>query len=174
MDSIRNFKYRLIKNFFNEEELRILQPYCFSRLKGSWDTDHQAPMSPSWYKDPLLNTFLELKLKRMEEETRLKLYKTYAFWRYYSYGATLKKHKDRPSCEISITACIHKTDNWPIHVDKSSIEMEEGDCVVYLGCDLPHWRNEFKGEGCAQVFMHYVDQNGPHSKHKEDRLKDEQ
>ena len=89
-------------------------------------------------------------------------------------NALLKKHKDRPSCEISITACIHKTDNWPIHVDKSSIEMEEGDGVVYLGCDLPHWRNEFKGEGCAQVFMHYVDQNGPHSKHKEDILKDEQ
>jgi hypothetical protein len=27
--------------------------------------------------------------------------------------------------------------------------------LIYSGCDLEHWREEFKGEHCAQVFLHY-------------------
>jgi hypothetical protein len=33
--------------------------------------------------------------------------------------------------------------------------MEPGDATIYLGCELEHWREEFKGEDCAQVFLHY-------------------
>jgi hypothetical protein len=28
--------------------------------------------------------------------------------------------------------------------------------LVYAGCDLEHWREEFKGEICGQVFLHYA------------------
>ena len=31
--------------------------------------------------------------------------------------------------------------------------------LVYKGCDLAHWRNEFNGNDCAQVFLHYNDVN---------------
>ena len=27
--------------------------------------------------------------------------------------------------------------------------------LIYSGCDLEHWREEFKGKDCAQVFLHY-------------------
>ena len=27
--------------------------------------------------------------------------------------------------------------------------------LVYSGCDLEHWREEFKGKDCCQVFLHY-------------------
>ena len=27
--------------------------------------------------------------------------------------------------------------------------------LVYKGNELEHWREEFKGETCAQVFLHY-------------------
>ena len=27
--------------------------------------------------------------------------------------------------------------------------------LIYSGCDLEHWRKEFKGENCGQVFLHY-------------------
>ena len=33
--------------------------------------------------------------------------------------------------------------------------------LVYSGCDLEHWRNEFTGDMCAQVFLHYNHRNGP-------------
>ena len=27
--------------------------------------------------------------------------------------------------------------------------------LIYSGCELEHWREEFKGEECSQVFLHY-------------------
>ena len=27
--------------------------------------------------------------------------------------------------------------------------------LIYSGCELEHWREEFKGENCGQVFLHY-------------------
>jgi len=27
--------------------------------------------------------------------------------------------------------------------------------LIYSGCELEHWREEFKGESCGQVFLHY-------------------
>jgi hypothetical protein len=88
----------------------------------------------------------------------------------YTYLAELVKHKDRPSCEISVTIMIgsDKT-KWPIFIEGNSIELNEGDAVIYLGCELEHWRDEFKGDWHAQVFMHYVDQNGPYSDFKFDK-----
>jgi hypothetical protein len=33
--------------------------------------------------------------------------------------------------------------------------LEPGDMLIYSGCDLEHWREEFKGKNCGQVFLHY-------------------
>ena len=168
MANIKEFKYKLIKNFLSKEELTLLKKYCLNKLDEDWSMDHQSPFSPSWYKDALMNAMLELKLSKMEEETGLKLFKTYAFWRYYQFGSILNNHKDRPSCEISVTACIHQTETWPIHMENNWIEMEEGDAVIYLGCELEHGRKPFEGDCCAQVFMHYVDQHGKYAHFKDD------
>ena len=27
--------------------------------------------------------------------------------------------------------------------------------LIYSGCELEHWRDEFKGDNCGQVFLHY-------------------
>ena len=76
--------------------------------------------------------------------------------------ATLEKHKDRPSCEISVTIMIDSDKTkWPIYIEGNAVELESGDAVVYLGCDLDHWRNEFLGDYHVQSFLHYVDKNGP-------------
>ena len=163
--------YKLIKNYFSKEELDILQKYCYKKLDLNQDfqVDTQS-FSPSWYEDSLMNSLLETKLSKVEQETNLKLLPTYAYWRYYVLGATLKKHTDRPACEISVTACIKKYDNWPIIVSNSSFELEEGDAVLYAGCIQEHSRpSVYKGEGMAQVFFHYVNKEGPFVHHSYDR-----
>jgi hypothetical protein len=53
-------------------------------------------------------------------------------------------------------------------MENNWIEMEEGDAVIYLGCELEHGRKPFEGDCCAQVFMHYVDANGEYSHFKDD------
>jgi len=163
-------KNKIIKQFFKKEELNIIQKYCYNKLDSNEDCvlDTQS-FSPAWYEDPLMNSLLYVKLPIVEKESNLKLFPTYAYWRYYIFGGTLKKHIDRPSCEISITACIKKYDNWPIIVEGKSFELNEGDAVLYAGCNQKHGRpGTYKGEGMAQVFLHYVNQNGPFTHHAYD------
>jgi len=164
--------YKLIKNFLSKEELNVFKKYCYNKLDSNKDyrLDDQS-FSPAWYNDPLMTSLLHTKLSLVEKESNLKLFQTYAYWRYYIFGATLSKHTDRPACEISVTACIKKYDNWPILVEGTSFELEEGDAVLYAGCDQEHWRpGVYKGEGMAQVFFHYVDQNGPNKDHAYDKI----
>jgi hypothetical protein len=45
------------------------------------------------------------------------------------------------------------------------LKQNPGDCIIYRGCELEHWRDPFEvGEGSyqSQVFMHYIDINGPY------------
>jgi len=165
--------YKLIKNFFTKEELIILNKYCYNKLDHNkdYEIDHQS-FSPAWYNDPLMNGLLDLKLPIVERESNLNLFPTYAYWRYYIFGGMLTKHTDRPACEISVTACIKKYDNWPIVVEGTEFELEEGDGVLYAGCDQEHWRpGIYKGEGMAQVFFHYVNKLGPNKDHAYDQIR---
>tara|TARA_B100001248_G_scaffold81183_1_gene58938 strand:- start:3742 stop:4299 length:558 start_codon:yes stop_codon:yes gene_type:complete len=166
--------YKVVKNFFTKEELNILQKYCYIKLDKF--KDHviedfkNAAFSPSWYDDPLMLTLLHQKLPRVEIESNLKLYPTFTYWRYYILGGTLPKHTDRAACEVSITVCVKKYDNWPMIIEGKKIELEEGDGLLYAGCSQKHWRpGIYKGEGMAQVFFHYVDQNGPFKKYAYDK-----
>ena len=79
--------------------------------------------------------------------------------RIYKKGDILARHKDRFSCEISTTLNLGG-DPWPIFVDPTGkngqagikVELDPGDMLIYSGCDLEHWREEFKGKDCGQVF----------------------
>ena len=165
-------KYKVIKDFFNKDELKIYQKYCYNRL----DTDAgytiiSQSFSPGWYNDPLMTSLLDNKLSLVESESELKLYPTYTYWRYYVLGATLKQHIDRPACEISITACIKKYDDWPLIIENETVELKEGEALLYSGREQKHGRvGTYKGEGMAQVFFHYVNKNGPYKAHAYDQL----
>ena len=117
-----------------------------------------------------MESFLLTKFDLMEKETSLKLHPTYSYWRMYTKLADLKKHTDRPSCEISVTAMIGSDGtSWPIFIGGKEIELNDGDAVIYLGCEIPHWREEFLGDWHAQVFFHYVDSNGPYKEFNRDK-----
>lgn len=162
--------YKIIKNFFSKDELDVYQNYCINKLDEGYTIDEQC-FSPSWYNDPLMNSLLNHKLSTVEKESNLKLFPTYAYWRYYVFGGRLDKHTDRPSCEVSITSCIKKYDNWPLIIEGQSFELEEGDALLYAGCDQEHGRpGLYKGDGMAQVFLHYVNQHGPNKDHAYDKI----
>jgi len=168
--------FKIIKNFFDEKELKVYSKYCYNKIdqnKISFLKDSQS-FSPCWYSDPLMTSLLDVKKSVVEKESNLKLFPTYAYWRYYIFGGTLEPHKDRNSCEISISACIKKYDNWPFIIEGKSFELDEGDAILYAGCEQEHWRPDvYKGEGMAQVFLHYVNQTGPYKKHAYDSVNKE-
>ena len=143
--------------------------------------DSQIPGTYSHYADPVMETLLIKVLPKMQKETGLNLCPTYSYARAYKKGDELKRHKDRPSCEISTTINLGG-DPWPIFIDGTGqdtvidehknihkpdapkgtkVLLEVGDMLVYSGCELEHWREPFKGDICGQVFLHYNHVNGP-------------
>jgi len=115
-------------------------------------------------------------LPLIEKEIDIELLPTYSYMRIYYKGATLEKHTDRDACEISATICIKtKGEPWKMYLNDKlgnevEITLEEGDILIYNGC-LEHWRNEYHGIEQTQLFLHYVDKNGPHKGLKIDRRK---
>ena len=90
-------------------------------MLGTW-TDQQVPNTYSHYADHVMETLLMKVLPVMQKETGLELIPTYSYARIYKHGDILRRHKDRPSCEISTT--IHLGgDKWPIFIDGTGADM---------------------------------------------------
>jgi hypothetical protein len=87
----------------------------------------------------------------------------------------LPKHRDRAACEISVSLNLSQDldEPWPLHVQLGEhdvpVKLKPGDALLYRGIELTHWREPYAGESLAQVFLHYVDQDGPHAQEKFDR-----
>ena len=131
---------------------------------GTWK-DQQVPNTYSHYADMVMETLMVKVLPILEKETDLKLMPTYSYMRVYEKGSILKKHKDRYSCEVSTTLNLGGS-VWPIYLKDTEekvieIKLEPGDMLIYSGCELEHWRDEFEGELCGQVFLHYNDMSNP-------------
>jgi len=112
-----------------------------------------------------MDALLVTKLKLIEKEINKKLLPCYSFWRMYTQSDVLTEHKDRPACEISLSVRIDGDSEWPIYFDGHQADLKNGDAVVYLGAKLRHWRGELEGDHQSQVFLHYVDADGPHKDH---------
>jgi hypothetical protein len=146
----------------------------FTEYFGVWN-DQQVPETYSHYSDIVMETLLVKLLPIMEKETELKLNPNYSYARIYKKGDILHRHKDRFSCEISTTLSLGG-DEWPIFLEPNALQgsidektgkynpskskgikvmLQPGDMLVYRGNELEHWREVFKGENCAQVFLHY-------------------
>ena len=173
MGKIKN-GYIVIKNILTKEEQLLLQHYTDIKHRfntKNFDNGGQSDqMDTCYYEDALMEALLLSKQSLMERATNLKLFPTYSFWRMYTYCATLAKHTDRNACEISVTINIAGDGTkWPIYIGNSEVNLDPGDGVIYEGIDYEHWRNEYLGDGQAQVFLHYVDQNGKYSDWKYDK-----
>ena len=157
------FVYKYFLNKRSVASFLFDQKYVspFTEYWGVWN-DHQAPNTYSHYSDIAMETLLQEVKPVMEKHTGLKLSETYSYARIYKKGDVLARHKDRYSCEISTTLNLGG-DSWPIYLDPTGkkgqagvkVDLTQGDMLIYSGCDLEHWREEFKGKHCGQVFLHY-------------------
>lgn len=161
----KDFKYKKIINFLNKDEINLISNYCTYRHKQNKNyfdqTKNSKTNDTSFYADPLMESLLVNKKEKVEKESGLNLLPTYSYWRCYTKYADLVVHKDRPSCEISVTINIagDGTD-WPIYMDDNEVSLKPGEAVLYLGQKLRHYRKEFQGDFQSQCFLHYVNANG--------------
>ena len=126
------FKYQVIKNAVSFELANFIFNYFLLKrdaidfmyknniiydngMFGTW-SDQQVPNTYSHYADMVMETLMMKVLPRMQKETGLHLIPTYSYARLYKKGDILKRHKDRPSCEISTTINLGGAP-WPIFID---------------------------------------------------------
>ena len=174
---MNDFKYKHIPNFLNNEECELF--YTYAKLKHLTNTSSfENPVGSNlpfatadtcFYSDTIMEALLKLKLPIIEKEVGLELLPTYSYWRMYTYGASLPKHSDRPSCEISVTVNLSEYDGWPIFMDGNKIYLKQGDACIYKGCEVEHFRESLEENHQAQVFLHYVDKNGNNKDYKYDK-----
>ena len=145
MDSLTKNKYIYIKNMLSVDLIEYLSTWHLKNYKKTMKDD-QVPLAFS-------------------KHSRL-----------YLGGAELKKHLDREACEISASITLKyfyadKTYQWPLCMGNTPINIKSGDGVIYKGCEIEHWRPIFqqpKKYWHHQVFVHYVDLNGPYADEKEE------
>ena len=193
-------KYQVIKGALSKEMANFIFNYMLlqrdavdwmtkNNRVNRWNpfigirTDQQVPGCYSKYADWIMETLLIYMIPIMNQRTGLDLIPTYSYTRIYEKGNILKRHKDRPSCEISTTLHLGG-DPWPIFIDGTGadfvideyknihkpgapkgtkVNLKIGDMLIYSGCELEHWREPFEGNVCSQVFLHYNHANGPYA-----------
>ena len=162
-------KYKYVKNMLSLDMVEFLTSYS---LRNFTHGDSDAPLSSSNHskKSDIYSHIVHYLLPIMEKETNLKLKPIYSYNRIYLGGSELKKHIDRNACEISASITLkyfYKDINykWPLCMGDKPIVINSGDGVIYKGIEIPHWRPFFsqpKEYWHHQLFIHYVDLNGPH------------
>jgi|TARA_R100001463_G_scaffold92145_1_gene146873 hypothetical protein len=191
MSFIKN-KYKVLRKCVSKDLTNFLHQHIllkekvFKKLKEhryisefntDWGSTHDPQLKNCFmhYGDIACETLLTKLKPVFEKQTKNKLVESYAYGRIYNKGKDLKRHKDRPSCEISGTLNLGG-DNWSIFLEPNSkkgyidqktkkycseftkgieIKLQPGDLLIYKGCELEHWRKPFKGQMCNQLFLHY-------------------
>lgn len=159
--------FSVLKNIITREHSDLLASII--RSQPIKEGDESVPDSFSYSNLPEVNILLGLLCHKMSEASGKTLLPTYSYSRVYNHGSELKKHKDRPSCEWSITINLSQDTKWPIFMNGTELNLEVGDGCIYQGCIIEHWRPQFTGKEYIQIFLHYVDSNGPYRIHWYDR-----
>jgi hypothetical protein len=167
LEIIQN-NYVLVPGFISQDNAFALaeefQEYC-NKFKTKDLSD------PSLHLGSELNwlPFIKILVNKIPEVSNIvgeSVLPTYTYARLQTTGHELPRHRDRPSCEISLSVNLKKNKDWDIWIQKPngeevSINLNPGDAVLYLGCQADHWRNKFEGNEHIQLFLHYVRADGP-------------
>lgn len=180
MSELTNFfeknGYVVCKNIIADETVKLLAIQFdlfevmvsrkYNRPDGLYFGDTDVDNCFGCYSSNCFEGLLLLMKEKMEKITGLDLLPTYSFGRIYYKDADLKKQTDRPSCEISTTIALQNDEKpWEIFLKNLngeivSVSLENGDALIYKGCELEHWRDKYEGNKQFQAFLHYVNSNG--------------
>lgn len=201
-DYFNRHGYLIVKNLYDPSELYNEVPkergqfnyFESTELYNYIPVESQVEGSISRYSYPKYKQIRTNIRLILQDILGMELYNTYYYDRFYFAGQELKKHKDRDSCEISVSVQISKTskESWPFCLTTLkgkdvSIPMNNGDGLIYMGCDVEHWRdplkkshstfrriknkllNKYDPDYHHQIFFHYVKANGFRSHYAFDR-----
>jgi hypothetical protein len=167
----RKNRYLFVKGLLPAAILEYLKVYYAVLLSNnSFVRDVQCPLSLSLGGDPGLDAVLEWIRPEVSRLVGFELAPTYSYTRRYAKGELLTRHKDRESCEVSVTVSIEVPKRGgpsvvylqPPNAPTTKVEMVGGDGCIYAGAELEHWRDRFRLDGYIQLFLHFISKSGPY------------
>ena len=184
-EKFKKDKYVLFDDVLSKDMCDFLTNYLQLKKEAGYMTppvslggdDLQCPKSWSIYGDPAFDAILLQLTPALSQLLGMRLIPAYTYARIYEPGEVLEWHRDRPSCEISGTMTLgmgNPKEKWPIYVGHPDategsqkvgvpVDIGIGELMMYSGCEVPHWRDEYEGTWQAQVFFHYVREDGPYA-----------
>lgn len=159
--------YILIPQFISNEEASSLaedfKNYCIK-----FDKKDKTDPSPHLGSELNWLPFIKILVRKIPVVSDIlgeEVLPTYTYARWQTTKHDLPRHRDRPSCEISLSVNLKKDKDWGFWIQKPNkeeveINLDPGSAVMYLGCQADHWRNKFEGTEHIQLFLHYVKANG--------------
>ncbi|HKW17048.1 MAG TPA: hypothetical protein VJO35_06025 [Terriglobales bacterium] len=168
-------RYCVIRALISRPIADALCRYIQNKANAGYLNNDRVPSSRYAYGDHNMEKLLEKLTPIVEQACGLSLYPGYSYCRLYEHGAELARHRDRDACEISLSINLGQDPQspWPLWIRNSekayAAELFPGDALLYRGIECEHWREPFNGSFVAQVFLHYVDKNGPYSTWKFDK-----
>ena len=195
VDQFNQDGYLVLNNVIPLDICGIVTKYALLQEQTAYNPEvgnnAQVEYAHAVYADTLMESLISFVQPHLEKSTGLNLCPTYTYFRVYRPGMILARHKDRASCEISTTICFgynYETAdpdyNWGLYVDKDSrtvkkpagsftsannigtmVKQQPGDVIIYRGCEIEHWRDEFRTEQGSyqiQAFFHFIDKDGPY------------
>jgi hypothetical protein len=160
-------EYAVIRKLVDLREISSLYEYTLKNMTAGNLKDDQAVGSPSFYQDTEMIRLHKKLLPKIESLVQLKLYPTFCYYRTYRTGAILKAHKDRKTCQISVSLNLGQQgdvwDFWLIDRDENAriITLNPGDALLYRGCNLTHGRGKLvHADYVSQVFFFFISPNG--------------
>jgi hypothetical protein len=167
--TLRENRSLFVRDFIEPERARALAHELLNYFGGiPLFTDGQCPNSPAVYNFlPIVELLLE-KLPVVAEQAGTSLFPTFCYARSYVHGERLDAHRDRPASEVSVTVNLDGDQAWPIFFGHpltgvTNAVLEPGQAMIYLGCEVTHWREPFPGQSYQQMFLHYVRSRGKYS-----------
>lgn len=167
-------RYVVLRSFLPEAAWQELGMHALAAAASGTlrPGDDQVAGCPCAYGDARMEAELVRLVPEIEAIAGEEVFPTYSYFRVYLQGASLKRHRDREACELSVTICLGG-DPWAVWIEgpqgRSRIVLKPGDAVLYRGMECPHWRNPFRGRTAIQLFLHYVAQSGPCASWKFDK-----
>lgn len=170
--------FAAVRDFISPELADIAHKYAMLRSKLGLGKKLEGKKARcgerQQYGDHLMETILDQSTSKMEMIVGRELWPSYSFYRLYTKGMFFPRHRDRPSCEFSVSLCLGRDfsnlsagdakADWPLFANGVPVPCPPGGGIVYRGCEVEHWREPLKGNHQLQLFLHYVDKNGPFGK----------
>ncbi len=167
--------YVVIRGLVAAERVAQLKDHLASRAAAGtmrMGGDDIVPGAPCVYGDAQLDALMQEIKPLIEAHTGLVLHPTYSYARLYRKGDSMGAHRDRPACQVSISLNLGQEPQtpWALNIGEHGFAalLHPGDVLLYKGTEMTHWRDPYEGDRLFQVFVHYVDANGPYAHEKFD------